>query len=90
MRINVHAGHNPANKVACGAIGLLDELNNSIEKFNTMSDIATGWKDIAGSIPLNAIYAAAGKLKEVGDVLGTLTENFEANNMLILKNQLAS
>ena len=22
MRINVHAGHNPAGKVACGAVGL--------------------------------------------------------------------
>ena len=25
MIINVHAGHNPAGKIACGAIGLLDE-----------------------------------------------------------------
>lgn len=25
MRINVHAGHNPAGKVACGAVGLLNE-----------------------------------------------------------------
>lgn len=25
MKINVHAGHNPAGKVACGAIGLLNE-----------------------------------------------------------------
>ena len=25
MKINIHAGHNPANKVACGAVGLLDE-----------------------------------------------------------------
>lgn len=25
MKINVHAGHNPAGKVACGAVGLIDE-----------------------------------------------------------------
>ena len=25
MRINVHAGHNPAGKVACGAVGLIQE-----------------------------------------------------------------
>ena len=25
MIINVHAGHNPAGKIACGAVGLIDE-----------------------------------------------------------------
>ncbi|MGN1013856.1 MAG: N-acetylmuramoyl-L-alanine amidase [Butyricicoccus sp.] len=25
MRISVHAGHNPAGKIACGAVGVLDE-----------------------------------------------------------------
>ena len=25
MKINVHAGHNPAGKVACGAVGLINE-----------------------------------------------------------------
>lgn len=25
MKINVHAGHNPAGKIACGAVGILDE-----------------------------------------------------------------
>ena len=25
MIINVHGGHNPAGKTACGAVGLLDE-----------------------------------------------------------------
>ncbi len=25
MRINVHAGHNPAGKIACGAVGLINE-----------------------------------------------------------------
>ena len=25
MNINVHAGHNPSGKIACGAVGLLDE-----------------------------------------------------------------
>ena len=31
MKINIHAGHNPANKIACGAVGLLNELAYSRE-----------------------------------------------------------
>jgi N-acetylmuramoyl-L-alanine amidase len=29
MRINVHAGHNKAGKVACGAVGILNESNEA-------------------------------------------------------------
>lgn len=29
MRINVHAGHNPAGKIACGAVGILNESNEA-------------------------------------------------------------
>ena len=29
MRINVHAGHNPAGKVACGAVGLINEATEA-------------------------------------------------------------
>ena len=36
MKINVHAGHNPANKVACGAVGLLDE---STENRNVVKEL---------------------------------------------------
>ena len=36
MKINVHAGHNPANKVACGAIGL---LNESTENRNVVKEL---------------------------------------------------
>ena len=25
MRISIHAGHNPKGKIACGAVGFLDE-----------------------------------------------------------------
>ena len=25
MKINIHAGHNPEGKIACGAIGILNE-----------------------------------------------------------------
>ena len=28
---NVHAGHNPEGKIACGACGLLDELKDCDE-----------------------------------------------------------
>ena len=36
MKINIHAGHNPAGKVACGAIGLLDE---STENRNVVKEL---------------------------------------------------
>ena len=38
MKINIHAGHNPANKVACGAIGL---LNESTENRNVIKELKT-------------------------------------------------
>lgn len=25
MKINIHAGHNPDGKIACGAVGLIEE-----------------------------------------------------------------
>ena len=38
MKINVHAGHNPANKIACGAIGILNESReNRIVKDKVIS-----------------------------------------------------
>ena len=36
MKINIHAGHNPASKVACGAVGLLDE---STENRNVVKEL---------------------------------------------------
>ena len=36
MRINVHAGHNPAGKVACGAVGLIQE---SVEDRRVKDDV---------------------------------------------------
>ena len=36
MKINIHAGHNPKGKVACGAIGLLDE---STENRNVVKEL---------------------------------------------------
>lgn len=39
MKFNVHGGHNPSNKIACGAVGLLDEskedrlIANAIVKY---------------------------------------------------------
>ena len=38
MKINIHAGHNPTRKVACGAIGLLDE---STENRNVVKELKT-------------------------------------------------
>ena len=36
MKINIHAGHNPANKIACGAVGL---LNESTENRNVVKEL---------------------------------------------------
>ena len=36
MKINIHAGHNPKGKVACGAVGLLDE---STENRNVVKEL---------------------------------------------------
>ena len=38
MRINIHAGHNPKGKTACGAVGLLDE---STENRNVVKELKT-------------------------------------------------
>ena len=38
MKINIHAGHNPKGKVACGAVGLLDE---STENRNVVKELKT-------------------------------------------------
>ena len=36
MKINIHAGHNPTNKIACGAVGL---LNESTENRNVVKEL---------------------------------------------------
>ena len=36
MKINIHAGHNPKGKIACGAVGLLDE---STENRNVVKEL---------------------------------------------------
>ena len=38
MKINIHAGHNPKGKVACGAIGL---INESTENRNVVKELKT-------------------------------------------------
>ena len=36
MRINIHAGHNPKGKIACGAVGFIDE---STENRNVVKEL---------------------------------------------------
>lgn len=65
MRINVHAGHNPAGKVACGAVGIINEstenrrvANEVISKlrqlghtvYNCTVDDGTGQTDVLKKI----------------------------------------
>lgn len=65
MKINVHAGHNPAGKVACGAVGLInestenrrvkDEVINLLRElghtvYDCTVDNGTGQKDVLNKI----------------------------------------
>lgn len=65
MRINVHAGHNPAGKAACGAVGLIqesvenrrvkDEVINQLRQlghtvYDCTVDNGTGQKDVLQKI----------------------------------------
>jgi len=43
MRINVHAGHNPAGKVACGAVGL---INESIENRRVKDEVISQLREL--------------------------------------------
>ena len=72
MKINIHAGHNPKGKVACGAIGLLDE---STENRNVVKE-------------LKAILEAEGHIvydctcdngTSVSDVINKIEANSKAN-----------
>lgn len=47
MKFNIHAGHNPSNKVACGSVGYLNESDENrvvckglVEKINNSGNIA--------------------------------------------------
>lgn len=42
MRINVHAGHNPDGKVACGAIGIIQESTEARKVKNEVIKLLTG------------------------------------------------
>ena len=74
MKINVHAGHNPKGKVACGAIGLLDE---STENRNVVKE-------------LKAILEAEGHIvydctcdngTSVSDVINKIAAKSNSNNV---------
>ena len=74
MRINVHAGHNPKGKVACGAVGLLDE---STENRNVVKE-------------LKAILEAEGHIvydctcnsgTSVSDVINKIAAKSNSNNV---------
>lgn len=47
MKINVHAGHNPADKVACGAVGI---LNESTENRKVKSRVITMLREMGHTV----------------------------------------
>lgn len=47
MRINVHAGHNPSGKVACGAVGL---LNESTENRRVKDEVASQLRQLGHTV----------------------------------------
>ena len=74
MKINIHAGHNPKGKIACGAVGLLDE---STENRNVVKE-------------LKAILEAEGHIvydctcnngTSVSDVINKIVARSNSNNV---------
>ena len=47
MKINVHAGHNPAGKVACGAVGL---INESIENRRVKDEVISQLRQLGHTV----------------------------------------
>lgn len=47
MRINVHAGHNPAGKVACGAVGL---INESVENRRVKDEVIRQIRELGHTV----------------------------------------
>lgn len=52
MRINVHAGHNPEGKIACGARGILDESreNRIVKNKVTSCCVQQGMKSLTAPL----------------------------------------
>lgn len=74
MRINVHAGHNPDGKIACGAIGILKE---STENRNVKTDLITLLKD-----EKNIVYdCTVDNGTSSSDVLKKIVSKCNSNNV---------
>ena len=55
---NVHAGHNPAGKIACGASGLLDESReNRLVKGELINDCSNNYQKPHGHFFLDSANA---------------------------------
>ncbi len=57
MRINVHAGHNPAGKVACGAVGL---INESTEARRVKDEVISQLRELGRTVYDCTVDDAAG------------------------------
>ena len=74
MKINIHAGHNPKGKVACGAIGLLDE---STENRNVVKEL----KAILEAEGLIVYDCTCNNGTSVSDVINKIVAKSNANTV---------
>ena len=74
MKINIHAGHNPKGKVACGAIGLLDE---STENRNVVKEL----KAILEAEGHTVFDCTCDNGTSVSDVINKIAAKSNANNV---------
>ena len=78
MIINVHAGHNPAGKIACGAVGLIDEnctVNNGSSQTDVLKRIVEKCNAHTADLDISIHFNSAAKDEE-GDGRTTGTEVF--------------
>ena len=74
MKINIHAGHNPRGKIACGAVGLLDE---STENRNVVKELKY-YLEAEG----HTVYdCTCDNGTSVSDVIGKIVAKSNSNNV---------
>ena len=74
MRINVHAGHNPAGKVACGAVGI---INESTENRRVKEEVISQLRELGHTVYDCTVDNGAGQ----ADVLNKIVAKCNAHDV---------
>lgn len=74
MKINVHAGHNPAGKVACGAVGL---INESTENRRVKDEVISQLRELGHTVYDCTVDNGSGQ----ADVLKKIVEKCNAHTV---------